>query len=293
MKSAIKRLVDATIVPLVVHIWRKTSAESVLNDVMYESMRRAVSDVLNDVGYESMRRAVSDSADYVESYMAQTFYMHTIEKLRHHAFDARTPGGLIVEFGVWTGRSITFLASLTGQTIYGFDSFEGLREDWAAASPRGTFDLHGTPPEVPANVKLIKGWFDETLPKFLSEHPESFSFVHIDCDTYEATSIVLKIAGSRFVKGTVVVFDEYFGYRGWRMGEFKAWQEFVAARGLAYKYLAFSRMAVFAGGCLKYLANSPRFLSSDKAIALVAVLPGYAAGRAILLMPELVSSRWE
>jgi hypothetical protein len=91
---------------------------------------------------------------------------------------------------------------------------------------------------------LIKGWFDETLPPFLREHPEPFSFVHIDCDTYEATSIVLSAAEGRFRKGTVVVFDEYFGYRGWRMGEFKAWQQFVAARGLSYEYLAFHFQAV-------------------------------------------------
>ena len=52
------------------------------------------------------------------------------------------------------------------------------------------------------------------------------------------------MASDRFQKGTVIVFDEYFGYRGWREGEFKAWQEFVAARGLRYEYLAFSDYAV-------------------------------------------------
>ena len=51
-------------------------------------------------------------------------------------------------------------------------------------------------------------------------------------------------SGDRFQKGTVVVFDEYFGYRGWRMGEFKAWQECVAARGLSYEYLAIHDKAV-------------------------------------------------
>jgi hypothetical protein len=134
---------------------------------------------------------------------------------------------------------------LTDQAIYGFDSFEGLREDWKGwENPKGTFSLHGALPQVPANVRLIKGCFDETLPSFLREHPEPFGFVHIDCDTYEATAVVLQLAGDRFQKGTVVVFDEYFGYRGWRMGEFKAWQEFVAARGLSYKYLAYGDYAV-------------------------------------------------
>ena len=43
---------------------------------------------------------------------------------------------------------------------------------------------------------------------------------------------------------TVHGFDEYFGYRGWKIGEFKAWQEFVEARGISYEYLAFSLQAV-------------------------------------------------
>ena len=146
---------------------------------------------------------------------------------------------------MFEGRSIRFLASLTSETIYGFDSFEGLREDWKGwAAAKGTFDMGGVPPEVPANVILVKGWFDKTLPHFLREHAEPFSFVHIDSDTYEAASLVLGAAADRFRPGTVVVFDEYFGYRGWRAGEAKAWQEFVAARGIGYSYLAFHDQAV-------------------------------------------------
>jgi hypothetical protein len=38
--------------------------------------------------------------------------------------------------------------------------------------------------------------------------------------------------------------DEYFGYRGWRAGEFKAWQEFVAHHSLTYDYVAFSDQSV-------------------------------------------------
>jgi hypothetical protein len=233
MKNGIKRFVDSVIVPVVAHIWRKIGAEP-----------RLIVPTLSVV-HETIQRAVSDSADYAESQMARALCLRSIEKLWRHAFGARSADGLLVEFGVWTGTSITFLASLTEQTIYGLDSFEGLREDWQGwENPKGTFNLQGALPVVPPNVRLIKGWFDETLPSFLREHPEPFSFVHIDCDTYEATAVILKMAGDRFRQGTVVVFDEYFGYRGWRMGEFKAWQEFVAARALNYEYLAFSDYAV-------------------------------------------------
>jgi len=233
MKNAIKRLVDAALVPLVAHVWRTIAAEP-----------RLVASELSVVR-ETIRRAVADSADHADSHMPQALCLRNIQKLWRHAFERCAPGGLIAEFGVWTGTSIGFFASLTSETVYGFDSFEGLREDWKGwENPKGAFSLHGELPQVPANVKLLKGWFDDTLPPFLREHPEPFSFVHIDCDTYEATANVLNLAGDRFQKGTVVVFDEYFGYRGWRMGEFKAWQEFVSARGLPYEYLAFSDYAV-------------------------------------------------
>jgi Methyltransferase domain len=222
MKKLATRLVDATLIPLFGYILRRLTVSP------------------NSVVCETIRRAVADSADYADSHMPQALCFSNIEALWRHAFAARAEGGLVVEFGVWRGRSISFFASLTKEMIYGFDSFEGLREDWKGWElPKGMFNLGGVPPTVPANVTLIKGWFDETLQSFLREHPEPFSFVHIDCDTYEASSIVLSTAHEHFRKGTVVVFDEYFGYRGWRTGEFKAWQQFVAARGVSYEYLAF------------------------------------------------------
>lgn len=233
INKAIKRMLDVTFVPLIGHVWRTISSEPRLTTSELSVVR------------ETIRRAMADSADYADSHMAQALCLRNIKKMWHHAFDARVPGGLIIEFGVWTGTSISFFASLTQETVFGLDSFEGLREDWKGwENPKGAFNLHGVLPEVPSNVKLIKGWFDETLPSFLHEHPEPFSFVHIDCDTYEGTTVILKMAGDRFCKGTIVIFDEYFGYRGWRGGEFKAWQEFVTARGLTYEYLAFSDYAV-------------------------------------------------
>ena len=55
---------------------------------------------------------------------------------------------------------------------------------------------------------------------------------------------MLRLIGDHLKAGTVLVFDEYFGYRGWRIGEHKAWQEFVAERSVEYRYLAFSPQSV-------------------------------------------------
>lgn len=232
MKNLLKRLVDATVVPLVEYTMVQVRSHASVSG--------------DSVSNEVLRRAVADSADYADSHMREALIIRGgKEELWRHAFARSTPGGLIVEFGVFRGKSIRFLASLTDETIYGFDSFEGLKEDWKGwAAVKGTFDMGGVRPTVPANVALIQGWFAETLPVFLREHKEAFSFVHVDCDTYEATSTALTLAAHRFRPGTVIVFDEYFGYRGWREGEWKAWQEFTSEHITGYRYLAFCDQAV-------------------------------------------------
>lgn len=78
--------------------------------------------------------------------------------------------GHILEFGVFRGTSINLLASrLSQRDIVGFDSFRGLPEPWKATEgnmlPQGYFNLNGNPPKVPKNVKLVKGWFEDSLPK--------------------------------------------------------------------------------------------------------------------------------
>lgn len=233
LERAAKSIVDRTLISLIAYVRRRLPPPP-----------RPATDQPQIVA-ELIRRAISDSVDYADTAMASALCFDDLQALRHYAFSLRSKPGLIVEFGVWRATSINFLAGLTDETIYGFDSFEGLQEDWAGwAHPKGFFNRSGRLPDVAANVRLIKGWFDETLAGFLSEHPESFSFVHIDCDTYPATSTILTAAEDRFVPGTVVLFDEYFGYRGWRQGEFKAWREFVSRRGLRYDYKAFGDNAV-------------------------------------------------
>ncbi len=44
----------------------------------------------------------------------------------------------------------------------------------------------------------------------------------------------------RLRNGTVIKFDEYFNYPNWQAHEYRAWQEFVAAFGVKYRYLGFT-----------------------------------------------------
>jgi tetratricopeptide (TPR) repeat protein len=155
------------------------------------------------------------------------------------AIDAAPKDGMILEFGVRFGNTIRQIASLTDQQIYGFDSFEGLPEVWHH-EPKGSYTTRGEIPKVPANVQLLAGWFEDTLPKFLEEHPGDVRFVNIDCDIYSSSKTVLDQLAPRIVPGSVIVFDEYIGNEHWREDEYKAFQEAVAKYGWEYEYLCFS-----------------------------------------------------
>ena len=63
----------------------------------------------------------------------------------------------------------------------------------------------------------------------------------MDCDLYSSTRTILEGLASQIVAGTVIQFDEYFNYPGWREHEFKAFHEFIAERGLSYEYLGYTR----------------------------------------------------
>jgi hypothetical protein len=160
-------------------------------------------------------------------------------------------GSLIAEFGVHRGVSITHLAntltaraSTKGDTIptrvHGFDSFEGLPGDWYLGRKAGKFNRDGVLPDVPSNVRLHKGWFADTLPTFLENNDGPAALLHLDADIYSSTKTVLDAFSDagRIRPGTVLVFDEYFNYPGWKEHEYKACMEWVAERKVKLRYFA-------------------------------------------------------
>jgi predicted O-methyltransferase YrrM len=189
--------------------------------------------------FELQIRARSDSADYAQAHMTEAVMFEDHAAFLRHAL-GRAPAGAILEFGVAAGRSITLLAQAAGgRTVHGFDSFEGLPEDWTGhMERRGAFSRKGVLPKVPANVQLHKGWFSDTLAVWLGQNPEDVGFVHVDCDIYSSTREVLWALRERLRVGAVIVFDEYFNYPNWRLHEARALKEFVEAFAVRYRYIA-------------------------------------------------------
>jgi len=55
---------------------------------------------------------------------------------------------------------------------------------------------------------------------------------------------VLKTLSKNLGAGTIIIFDEYFGYPNFRLHEFKAWKEFVNSTGIKYRYIGYSEQQV-------------------------------------------------
>lgn len=193
-----------------------------------------------NIDAELARRAAAQAAEYVERRMVQAPSFAWRFDLLEHAL-RRAGDGLVLEFGVEDGESINFIADRVKATVHGFDSFEGLPDSWVQGLERGAMSMGGRLPAVRRNVELHVGWFQDVLPGFLARHHEHVAFMHVDCDLYSSTRCVLDHLGERIVPGTVIQFDEYFNYPGWREHEFKAFREFVHDRRLRYDYLGYVR----------------------------------------------------
>jgi hypothetical protein len=200
--------------------------------------------------YASDVAAAATSAAYLHEHMQGAEPMpHRLVTLDHALSQASDVDGMALEFGVYRGETLRKIAQARSEKqVYGFDSFQGLPEFWLPDHQAGRFgpdDPAGVqgPPEVPG-AELVVGWFDETLPGFLTTHPGPVAFLHVDCDLYSSTTIVLEHVGPRLVPGSVVVFDEFFNYPGWQGHEFRAWREFVAKSGIGFSYLAYTEDAI-------------------------------------------------
>tara|TARA_R110002020_G_scaffold394715_1_gene604739 strand:+ start:32401 stop:33096 length:696 start_codon:yes stop_codon:yes gene_type:complete len=183
--------------------------------------------------------------------------------------------GLWMEFGVYRGRTITATAENTTNIIYGFDSFEGLPEFWDGDNPQGVYSLGGdipmgsiagsndenpgmydsSPTTViqpwPRNVRLVKGLFSDSLPPFLSAHPEPAAFINIDSDLYSSAKTVLEHLEDRFQNGTILTFDELCDYPTYRDHEIKAFAEFLLKTGYQYECIIHQDLANYNQACFR------------------------------------------
>lgn len=165
-------------------------------------------------------------------------------EMLEHALEQAEKPGLNLEFGVFEGESIRFLASLDDRHFWGFDSFEGLPERWLPSHPEGKFDLHGQAPQGSENITFVKGWFEDTLPGFLKQNAALVSFLHMDADLYSSTIYVLDQLKDRIRDGTIIVFDQYNVFMDPTFAERKAFEKYTGEFGKRSEVICHSAFSV-------------------------------------------------
>jgi len=143
----------------------------------------------------------------------------------------------VIELGIGDGYSARILTKVLNDIeIFGFDSFKGLPDNWIKGPcnifKKGSFKRQ-TPPIFPPNFKIIKGFFTESIPRWLKEKQGDIRLMHIDCDLYASAKQVLTLTNERIKEGTIIIFDELFSwyspekYENWQEGEWKALFEWM------------------------------------------------------------------
>ncbi len=180
--------------------------------------------------------------------------------------------GLHLEFGVYKGESLRACARRYPQaTWHGFDSFRGLPPSTQEVGMKvrathdddplpeclskppcthskwqpGKFSVHGArPKDLPSNVALHVGWFNETLVPFIESTPaaQPVAFCHLDADLYVSTILVLNVLFSRcrHRRGTVLAFDELFGSVAQLEHEYRALKEASLRWGVSYRFVSYA-----------------------------------------------------
>jgi Macrocin-O-methyltransferase (TylF) len=166
----------------------------------------------------------------------------------------------IYEFGVFSGQSIKiFLNNIkesSFNTLWGFDSFEGLPEcnaeplfqdSWAAGGfdSRKLFDK-STPEDASKHIenmignpkyKPIIGFYENTLNDDMAKRMKPALIVDIDVDLYSSAYTVLDFVfrNKLYVKGTLLMYDDWGGSIGWETrssGESRAHAELTKKYGI-------------------------------------------------------------
>lgn len=183
---------------------------------------------------------VEETYNYFKKHFEKSLIFNDLKTIRKYAIESsilndKNKEYYYLEFGTWKGSSSNFFSKFV-KKLYCFDSFEGLKEDWIGTpTPRGFFSLDKKIPELNTNVEPVVGWVEDTLYNFLKKHNPKINFVHFDMDTYSPTKFVLEKIKPYLVKNSIIIFDEYYNYEGWREGEFKAFKEVFNENEFKYK----------------------------------------------------------
>ena len=152
----------------------------------------------------------------------------------HLAERVKSLPGCIVECGVWKGGMSAGIATVLGpsRTYYLFDSFEGLppaqnidgeaAQQWQLDTKSASYFENCAADESFASeamsrsgvpkFRLVKGWFENTLPGFQFDEP--IALLRLDGDWYDSTIQCLENLFHRVAVGGLILIDDYHAWDG-------------------------------------------------------------------------------
>ncbi|MEM7059097.1 MAG: class I SAM-dependent methyltransferase [Pseudomonadota bacterium] len=197
--------------------------------------------------------AVRESFATFRDHMEQALLFPQKGRIRSHCIERAISNfgdkGLYLEFGVFRAEGLNMFAKKLARrdlSITGFDSLRGLSEDWTGnhnGREAGAYSVKGKMPALEKNATLRAGWVEDTLPAYMDENPSlPIAFAHMDFDTYTPTAFALAQIKPRLAPGSILLFDELYGYPGWRQHEYKALTYTLSPE--CYRFICFSKEAV-------------------------------------------------
>ncbi len=175
------------------------------------------------------------------------YAQHLLQHIKDHEI-----AGDLVEFGIFQGAWLNKFYDATtrvglNRMIWGFDSFAGL------SKPHETYDVDFWKEGMYAvsrvevedrirakerrRIKLIEGFFRDSLKTPEAQSLGPVCFARIDCDLYEPALDCLRFLSSRLSDGAILVFDDWSFSPD--VGEARAFFEWVKITPhLSFEYLS-------------------------------------------------------
>lgn len=206
---------------------------------------------------------------------ATQIYEEAFRKIFEYLYACRIFGA-VAEFGTYMGFTARIQASLIKGFaenqldypehppchLYLYDSFEGFPES-SSEIDRQSYEIKVTKQWIQGNVRapenaaelirerlleivpaerltIVRGFYKDTLPQH--PIPEKIALLHLDCDLYDSTKMVLDamLAGDNFQDGCVVMCDDYNCNRANpSQGQRRALRDTFGGAGSPYAYSDF------------------------------------------------------
>ena len=169
----------------------------------------------------------SKVSDYgPKNWLSQPTYFEDVFK---HIDISTSPNSLFMELGVFTGHTLSLINQNTENiTVYGFDTFSGLPEDWAESSGNILYNKNAFATSIPVDTDkntFIVGKVEDTLLDFLKEKNQKIKFIHLDLDLYSASKYALNTIFDYLEDEAIIVIDDVYGLPSWEEHSIKSLSE--------------------------------------------------------------------